>query len=114
MPNFACNESQLPSIGEAADQEHKLRCKIEWALAAGKRKRARYFTGLYLKSGSAKLVATIEANKKLKPHRKEKSELVPGISGRSSTPVRMSLNSQERKFATLMAVAIQIRAKTES
>ncbi len=76
MPNFACNESQLPSIREAAEQERRLRRRIERALAAGERKRARYFTGLYLKSGSAKLVATIEANKKLKPHRKVKNELV--------------------------------------
>ena len=79
MPNVVCNESQFPSIREAAEQEHRLRRRIERALAVGKRKRARYFTALYLKSGSAKLVATIESNKKLKPHRKVKSERVPEI-----------------------------------
>jgi len=70
---------QLPSIKNAAKEERRLRYKIEGALEAGKHKRARYFTNTYLRSGSAKLIATIEANKRLKPHRRVRKELIPDI-----------------------------------
>ena len=63
----------------AKKHERKLRQKIERAHRAGKRKRAEHLTRMYLMSFHARYVATVEANRQLKPHRKVPSQRLPEI-----------------------------------
>ncbi len=55
---------------KASRRELKLLGKIMRAHEAGKLKRARYFTRLYLLSRDARIVATVRANRGLKLHRR--------------------------------------------
>ena len=57
------------TLRRARTHERKLRRKIERAHVAGKRKRVEHLTRLYLMSLDARYVATVRANRELKPHR---------------------------------------------
>lgn len=67
------------SYKKAVKQEKKILRKLRDAVTAGSNRRAAQLTREYLRSNSAKLVATVRANKQLKPNRRVKAELIPKI-----------------------------------
>ncbi len=103
----------------ARKHEEKLRGKIERAHRAGKRKRAEQLTRLYLMSHDARYVATVRANRELKPHRKVPVERLPEIAAnldpwRGSTE-KVVVNfepkaSNEHEFRPIMDFGIENRA----
>ncbi len=67
-------------VKRCVDQEEaRLFLKIQDAVSAGKRRRADHLTSVYLKAYSARLAATIEANRKLKKHRRLPEDQLPAI-----------------------------------
>ena len=73
MPSLKLKHEPLPACSSykaARRQERRLRRRIENALSVGNYKRAKWLTGLYLRSFEAKRVAVRQANKKMHPDRR--------------------------------------------
>ena len=71
--------AEKPNLRLARKHERKLYQKIKRAHRARKRKRVEHFTRFYLMSFHARYVATVKANRKLKPHRKVPARRLPEI-----------------------------------
>ena len=71
--------AEKPNLHVALKHESKLRQMIRQAHRAGKRKRVEHITRLYLLSFDARYLATVRANRQLKPHRKVSARRLPEI-----------------------------------
>ncbi len=111
--------SKKARLRNARKHEEKLRGKIEQAHQAGKRKWAEQLTRLYLMSHDARYVATVRANRELKPHRRVPDERLPEIAA-NLDPWRGSTEevvvhfkpkaSNEHDFRPIMDFGIENRA----
>lgn len=72
-PEMSMSLTLKSAYRSASKRERKMRLQIQAAHDAGKKKRAAYLTSRYLNSYDAKFVATVNAYRKLKPHRKAPS-----------------------------------------
>ena len=113
------NVLKKASLCRSRKHEAKLIRKIERAHQAGKRKRVKHLTRQYLQSYDARYVATVRANRKLKPHRKVPDERLPEIAANldpwrgSSEKVVVNFKpkeSNEHEFRPLMDFGIENRA----
>ncbi len=108
------------SLRRSRKHEAKLIRKIERAHKTGKRKRVKHLTRQYLQSYDARYVATVRANRKLKPHhRKVPDERLPKIAANldpwrgSSEEVVVHFKpkaSNEHEFRPIMDFGIENRA----